>query len=74
MLAKGETKQVEFQIKAADLAFHNLDMKYVAEAGDFHLFIGTDSTTSNQAQFRLTETVQLPSAMAVTDTEHKAKL
>ena len=64
MLDKGESKTVQFSIKAADLAFYNLDMAYVAEAGEFNLFIGTDSTTSNQARFRLTDTVQLQSAMA----------
>lgn len=64
MLDKGESKTVQFSIKAADLAFYNLDMAYVAEAGEFNLFIGTDSTTSNQARFRLTDTVQLQSATA----------
>jgi beta-glucosidase len=63
MLDKGESKTVQFSIKATDLAFYNLDMAYVAEAGEFNLFIGTDSTTSNQATFRLTDTVQLQSAM-----------
>ncbi|PKM20375.1 MAG: beta-glucosidase BglX [Gammaproteobacteria bacterium HGW-Gammaproteobacteria-15] len=65
MLGKGESKTVQFRIKAADLAFYDLAMDYVAEAGEFNVFIGTDSTTSNQAVFRLTDTVQLPSAMAV---------
>lgn len=64
MLNQGESKTVQFSIKAADLAFYNLDMQYVAEAGEFNLFIGTDSTTANQATFRLTDTVQLQSAMA----------
>lgn len=64
MLDKGESKTVQFSIKAADLAFYNLDMAYVAEAGEFNLFIGTDSTASNQATFQLTNTVQLQSAMA----------
>jgi beta-glucosidase len=71
MLSKGESKTVQFRITVADLAFYNLDMDYVAEAGEFNVFIGTDSTTSNQAAFRLTDSVQLQSAMAITQPQSR---
>lgn len=59
-----ESKTVQFSIKAADLAFYDLSMNYTAEAGEFNLFIGGDSTTSNKASFNLTESVKLGSAVA----------
>ncbi|WP_233078983.1 beta-glucosidase BglX [Rheinheimera soli] len=71
MLGKGESKTVQFRIKATDLAFYNLGMDYVAEAGEFNLFIGNDSSTSNKAAFWLTDSVQLQSAMAITQPQSK---
>ena len=42
-LKAGESKNVSFTITAEDLKFYNSDLKFVAEPGDFKLFIGTNS-------------------------------
>ena len=42
-LKAGESKQVSFTISVNDLKFYNSDLKFVAEPGDFKLFIGTNS-------------------------------
>lgn len=62
-LKKGETKTVTFELKPSDLAFHRQDMTYGAEAGEFHLFIGTSSENVKQASFSLKESVALQVAM-----------
>jgi beta-glucosidase len=38
-----ETKTVTFEIKPDHLAFHNIDMKYVVEPGDFEIMVGNSS-------------------------------
>ena len=52
-LKKGETKTVVFEIGIDELKFYNSDLKFVAEAGKFEVFIGTNSTTQNKAEFNL---------------------
>lgn len=52
-LQPGESKTVSFSITANDLKFYNGDLKYVAEPGDFKLFIGTNSHDVKEAKFRL---------------------
>lgn len=52
-LNAGELKKVEFTISESDLKFYNSDLKYVAEPGDFRLFIGTNSRDVKEAAFRL---------------------
>ena len=42
-LNPGETKKVSFSLSANDLKFYNADLKFVAETGDFKVFIGTNS-------------------------------
>jgi beta-glucosidase len=42
-LNPGETKTVSFEIKPDLLAFHNIDMKYVAEPGEFDIMVGNSS-------------------------------
>lgn len=42
-LKPGETKRVSFDITTEKLAFHNIDMKYVMEPGDFEIMIGSSS-------------------------------
>ncbi|WP_298418454.1 beta-glucosidase BglX [uncultured Kordia sp.] len=54
-LKKGETKTVTFTISIEDLKFYNYDFDFVAESGDFEVFIGTDSNTTLQSKFTLTE-------------------
>jgi beta-glucosidase len=53
MLNAGELKKVEFTITEKDLKFYNSELKYVAEPGDFKLFIGTNSRDVKEAAFRL---------------------
>ena len=40
-LNPGESKEVSFKISESDLKFYNADLEYVAEPGDFKVFIGT---------------------------------
>lgn len=70
-LGAKESKTVQFSIKAADLAFYDLNMNYTAEAGEFNVFIGTDSTTVNQASFRLADTVKLHSALVLKQSQSR---
>ncbi len=51
-LKKGESKQVIFNISAADLKFYNSVLKYAAEPGDFKVFIGTNSQNLKEGNFR----------------------
>ena len=52
-LEPGETQKVSFNISVEDLKFYNNDLKYVAEPGDFKLFIGTNSEDVKEADFKL---------------------
>jgi beta-glucosidase len=42
-LSPGETKKVSFEITPDRLAFHNLNMKFVVEPGDFEIMTGSSS-------------------------------
>ncbi|MBR6458086.1 MAG: glycoside hydrolase family 3 C-terminal domain-containing protein, partial [Bacteroidales bacterium] len=53
LLQPGETREVSFEIGLDALSFWNQDMKYVAEPGEFQVFIGGDSRTRNSASFEL---------------------
>jgi beta-glucosidase len=52
-LKAGESKTVEFKISANDLKFYNSDLKFVAEPGDFKLFIGGNCRDVKEASFKL---------------------
>jgi len=52
-LKPGESKVVTFTISEEDLKFFNAELKYVAEPGDFQLFIGTNSRDLKSADFKL---------------------
>ena len=52
-LKAGESKKVSFTISVNDLKFYNYDLKYVAEPGDFKVFIGGNSRDVMQADFEL---------------------
>ncbi|PWS30636.1 beta-glucosidase BglX [Pedobacter paludis] len=52
-LKAGESKQVTFNISENDLKFYNSDLKFVAEPGDFKLFIGTNSHDVKETAFTL---------------------
>jgi beta-glucosidase len=47
----GETKEVKFEISAKDLAFYTRAKKWETEAGDFTLWVGTNSTEGLTANF-----------------------
>lgn len=52
-LKVGESKNVSFTISVNDLKFYNSDLKYVAEPGDFKVFIGGNSRDVKEANFKL---------------------
>lgn len=52
-LKAGESKTVNFKITVDDLKFFNSELKYVAEPGDFKVFIGTNSRDVETNQFTL---------------------
>ncbi len=52
-LKAGETKTVNFTIGVKDLKFYNSDLKFVAEPGDFKIFIGGNSRDVKEASFKL---------------------
>lgn len=52
-LKKGETKNVTFTITEEDLKFYDFDLNFVAEPGQFEVFIGTNSDTQNKMLFEL---------------------
>jgi beta-glucosidase len=54
-LEAGETKNVAFILKPAQLAFYNREMKFAAEPGSFKIFIGTNSVDLLEARFELVE-------------------
>lgn len=49
----GESRTVTFTITVNDLKFYNSDLKFVAEPGDFKLFIGGNSRDVKEAGFKL---------------------
>lgn len=52
-LKAGESKTISFTISENDLKFYNSDLKFVAEPGDFKVFIGTNSRDVKEASFSL---------------------
>ena len=52
-LKAGESKTITFNISENDLKFYNADLKFVAEPGDFKVFIGTNSRDVKEASFTL---------------------
>ena len=52
-LKAGESKTVSFDITVNDLKYYNYDLKYVAEPGDFKVFIGGNSRDVKGADFKL---------------------
>ncbi len=52
-IKKGETKVVTFEISLEDLKFYNSDLQFVAEPGDFEVFIGGNSDTELKTKFQL---------------------
>ena len=52
-IKKGETKTVTFKLTLEDLKFYNSNLDFVAEPGQFHVFVGTNSDTTMKAEFEL---------------------
>ncbi len=52
-LKAGESKTVSFDISVNDLKYFNYDLKYVAEPGEFKIFIGGNSHDVKEAGFKL---------------------
>ena len=52
-LKAGESKTVSFDITVNDLKYYNYDLKYVAEPGDFKVYIGGNSRDVKEADFKL---------------------
>ncbi len=55
MLKKGESKVVTFDLTREDLAFYNDKMEWVTEPGEFNIFVGESSETSNVIKIQLTK-------------------
>lgn len=54
-LEAGESKVVRFELGTDDLAFFTADKVWKAEAGDFNLWVGTNSQEGLKSEFKLTE-------------------
>ncbi|MFC6997191.1 beta-glucosidase BglX [Rufibacter roseus] len=52
-LKKGETQTVTFTLSEDDLKFHDINMNYVAEPGEFNVYVGTNSRDVQKASFTL---------------------
>ncbi|MGJ8659331.1 MAG: beta-glucosidase BglX [Cellulophaga fucicola] len=52
-IKKGETKKVDLVLTADDLKFYNNNLDFVAEPGDFELFIGANSNAQLKATLTL---------------------
>ncbi|MFW9612651.1 MAG: glycoside hydrolase family 3 C-terminal domain-containing protein, partial [Macellibacteroides fermentans] len=50
-LKSGESRNVSFSLPIQELAFWNIDMKKVVEAGDFNLWVGGDSRAALKGSF-----------------------
>jgi len=46
---------VSFDLASGGLGFHNNDMKYVVEPGEFHLWVGGSSESGLMSEFELFE-------------------
>jgi beta-glucosidase len=53
-LKPGETKTVTLEITPEKLAFHNIDMKFVVEPGEFEIMVGNSSRDSDLQKIILT--------------------
>ncbi|MEO7924194.1 MAG: beta-glucosidase BglX [Chitinophagaceae bacterium] len=53
LLKPGESRNVTFSISPGDLKFYNSELKYLAEPGDFKVFIGGNSRDLKSADFKL---------------------
>lgn len=47
-IPKGTTKKVTFELSEEDLKFYNSELNYVSEPGQFEVFVGPNSDTTNK--------------------------
>ncbi|QNK76422.1 beta-glucosidase BglX [Winogradskyella sp. PAMC22761] len=52
-IKKGETKTVSFTLTVEDLKFYNSELDFVAEPGQFQVFVGENSDTKMMKEFEL---------------------
>lgn len=52
-IKKGESAEVVFTLGIDDLKFYNSDLNFVAEPGDFKVFVGGNSRDVKEAGFVL---------------------
>jgi len=52
-LEPGETRRIDFDLSADDLAFYGRDNTLIVEPGDFHVWIGGSSSATLRGEFRL---------------------
>ena len=52
-LKKGEKQTVTFELSSEDLKFYNSDLQFVAEPGEFEIFIGKDSNANINTKIEL---------------------
>jgi len=52
-LAPGESKTVEFILTDKELGFYDNDGNFLVENGDFDIFVGGSSETTNKSSFEL---------------------
>ncbi|NDV16681.1 beta-glucosidase BglX [Muricauda sp. TY007] len=53
MLKKGESREVTITLLPDDLKFHNAQLEFVSEPGDFEVFVGTNSDAELSETFTL---------------------
>ena len=53
VLKKGQSQKVEFELSIEDLKFYNSDLRFVAEPGDFKVYVGGNSRDVKEAAFTL---------------------
>ena len=52
-LDPGQETEVVIDLHLQDIGFHNPDMEYVVEPGDYHLWVGTDSQSGLKGAFEI---------------------
>lgn len=52
-IKKGEKQTVSFEITSEDLKFYNANLEFVAEPGEFEIYIGKDSNTNIKTKIEL---------------------
>ena len=55
LLKKGESRTLTFHLTVEDLKFYNDALQFVAEPGEFQVFVGNNSRDVQQASFTLTQ-------------------